>query len=361
MPFTFGPRLRAQRVAVSVNGHHFGAETLCGTTWLGVRISREGFDPAGELVVHLHCPDATAPAAIGAGQDDRPLGFELIETLILDTPRLAPFPGRIRGPLPIQIYTGSERDREIVHAVTALSPGDLALSFESLGMNCEFGLFQRECGVEPLGLLRFAGMSFRDLVQGLDSGFLGIEDRDTLNCRIEGAIPNWIIRSERYGLEYNTQHKASSTTDEAVIHEQMRTLPFRRSKLLDLLSTGEKLFVVLRPQGMTAAQALPLMSVLRSYGPNALLFVSEQTGHPAGTVRALARDLFCGSMDGVEKGAGVDDRPGRLTWLSDSALTAWMSVCANAYRLWREGGGGADMASQTAGQRPKRTRLRDHS
>jgi hypothetical protein len=62
---------------------------------------------------------------------------------------------------------------------------------------------------------------------------------------------------------------------------------------------------------MTKAKALPLLAVLRSYGPNALLFVSQQTGQPAGTVDALCHDLFCGSMDGVVKVADEAELVGR--------------------------------------------------
>jgi hypothetical protein len=358
MPFVSGPQLRTQRIEISVNGQLVGWERIGAPTWLGFRLPRGEFNRTSVFDIHLHCPDATTLASLGKGTGTRELGFMLSEALLLDIPQQAPFAPRGRGPLPLPIYTGSKHDLEIVRAVTALSPADLALSFEGIGTNCEFGLFQRECGVEPLGLLRFAGMSYPDLVGGLDSGFVGIEDRSTLTCRIEGAIPEWIIRSEPYGLEYHTQRRPSEVSVDAVLYEQCRTLPFRRSKLLDLLSTGEKLFVVMGPEGMTSAQALPLLSVLRSYGPNALLFVSGQTGYPAGTVRALARDLFCGSLDGVVKGAGDQDRPGRKTWLSDAALTAWMSVCAGAYRFWREEGGGGADARHLASDGRVRTRLR---
>ena len=91
--------------------------------------------------------------------------------------------------------------------------------------------------------------------------------------------------------------------------------------------------------------------------PDAATPASLGAGHPAGTVHALARDLFCGSMDNVEKGAEEGERPGRKTWLSDAALTAWMSVCANAYRLWREEGARSPSARSVPSQGGERTRL----
>jgi hypothetical protein len=344
MPFVRDPHLKSQRIEISVDGIVVGAEDLSVGTWLGFRLPREAFKQTGCLEVRLRCPDAAVPAAIGDSQDGRQLGFALKEALLLDMPSIARFARRSRAPLPIAHYAGAERERDIVRGVTGLSPEDLGLSFESLGTNCDFGLFQRRCGIEPIGLLRFAGISYLNLVHGLGVGFAGIEDREFLSCRIEGPRPEWIARSELFGLEYHTDRSPSDVTAEDVLREQTRTLPFRRSKLLDLLATGEKLFVVQWPHGLTEAQALPLLTVLRSYGPNALLFVCQQTGQPAGSVDALSHDLFRGSLDGVEKRADESERVGRVTWLSDAALTAWMSVCANAYRLWREegGGGGGD-------------------
>lgn len=49
--------------------------------------------------------------------------------------------------------------------------------FESLGDNCEFGLVQRIGGIEPLGLLRFAGFHIpveyrlNRLLDALERGF----------------------------------------------------------------------------------------------------------------------------------------------------------------------------------------------
>jgi tetratricopeptide (TPR) repeat protein len=47
---------------------------------------------------------------------------------------------------------------------------DLVMQFESLGgrgLGCEFGIFQRDCGAEPLGLLRWADMPYDMLLATL--------------------------------------------------------------------------------------------------------------------------------------------------------------------------------------------------
>jgi hypothetical protein len=149
-----------------------------------------------------------------------------------------------------------------------------------------------------------------------------------------------MLRCERFGVEFHTHRPSAEISADLLLAQQSRVLAFRQAKLHDLLRTGEKLFVVFRPQGMSAAHALPLITVLRSFGPNALLFVSEKTGLAAGSVQALAPGLFCGSVDGIPAHRDDHDALPNDTWLGDAAFTAWLSICANAYRLWRESGTG---------------------
>ena len=67
--------------------------------------------------------------------------------------------------------------------------------FESLGggsdtrggwaYGCEFGIFQRHRGVEPLGLLRWASIAIEDLTNGIAESFSGFDDVSTLNVTDE--------------------------------------------------------------------------------------------------------------------------------------------------------------------------------
>jgi len=52
----------------------------------------------------------------------------------------------------------------------------LLMRFEALGENCELGFVQRHFGAEPLGLLRWAGISNASLVTALDTAFAGVGD-----------------------------------------------------------------------------------------------------------------------------------------------------------------------------------------
>ncbi len=340
LPFVATPAPAAQRMEVFVNGCQVGAEALHGPACLGFRLPGAVFGDADHLIVKLLCPDATAPALVGHSTDARRLTFMFKDVTVRAVKPTAPFQRRRRPPAFASRFTDSEADRAIVRGLTGLSTGELALQFESLGINCLFGLFQRRCGVEPLGLLRFAGLHYPDLVDGTASGFEGIGDIGGLSCSTEGPQAEWALRCDRYGVEFHTHKPSADVLADQLLAQQSRVLTFREAKFRDLLKTGEKLFVVHRPQGMTVAHALPLIEALRGFGPNALLFASDNTGRPAGSVEIVAPDLFCGSTDGVHANRDHLDTLPNDTWLGDLAFTAWLSICANAYRMWRETGHG---------------------
>jgi hypothetical protein len=94
-PFKHPPSLRHQRLRVSVNGTVVGDRRLGGELawWLEVPASAA----AGKLHVRLHQPQATPPAALGAGQDDRLLGFRLSAAKLL---RMRSLPAPAHGVTP---------------------------------------------------------------------------------------------------------------------------------------------------------------------------------------------------------------------------------------------------------------------
>jgi hypothetical protein len=340
-PFVAEPRPVFQRLEVVVDGLKVGSEKLHGLTWVGFRLPRLSTKQSGCLTVKLVCPDAVSPASLRKDHDRRKLGFGLFEAIVRAVSPAIRWERKQRPPAPIIRYSGGVSDSDTVKGLTGLTVAELALRFESLGTNCEFGLFQRRCGVEPSGLLRYAGISYFDMVRGIVNGFAGIADVDSVSCQAGGPDDLWMVSASRYGLTYHTFRSRAEVSENRLLAEHRKVLHFRREKLKEIMATGEKLFVVMRPEGMSQAQAVPLITALRRFGPNTLLFIGEETGKPAGSVEALAPDLFCGSMDGVSKDIEVGDIPGNDTWLGDRAMTAWLSICANAYRLWRESGRGS--------------------
>ncbi len=329
-PFMLPPYLVRQRLAVLVNGTPVGEAVAQDESALAFRIPRALIGNAAKLEITLRCPDAVSPAGLRMNSDPRMLAFGVLEAMATWVPPEAPFYPRSMPPLSLDYAAETvERLEPRVRAITGLPLADLMLQFESLGHNCEFGLVQRRCGAEPLGLLRFMSISPGNLLQGLDFGFEGVDDPAMARIyRDPQGGAEWMIRLDRYDMHAHTFRNPAETDAETVRIEEMKKLVFKRRRFLEVLETGQKLFVYQRREHMTEAHALPVLNLLRSHGPNALLFVTADRSLPCGSVDRLAVDLYRGNIDRL---APTD----RATELH---LPAWISICANAYRLWREAG-----------------------
>jgi hypothetical protein len=88
--------------------------------------------------------------------------------------------------------TAVRKDAPKVPVVPRAEP---MLGFESLGDNCEFGLVQRLCGAEPLGLFRFHATILSNLVAPLREDLQGLFDSQDL---------------EVYGYPYDGQYACRS-------------------------------------------------------------------------------------------------------------------------------------------------------
>jgi hypothetical protein len=328
-PLVAPPVVPRQRLSVAVNGIVLGNETISGEGTLGYEVPKEALDGTGQLVVSLSHPDAFAPATLSPGGDTRVLGFALHDVLLLWVPPEPPCAYQRRPPLPV---TEAGSLEAAVRFCTALSVPDLMHNFESLGHNCEFGLMQRAAGAEPLGLLRFAGISMQHLLTGIDQAFEGIDDPAQLGVFTERARrgEEFIVHSRRYRINIHSTQNAGETTPEAVLAKFAPHLAYLRRQFQDVLETGSRIFVLQRPGTRTQSQVLPLLTMLRSQGPNILLYVTADRSVPTGTVVQERADLFHGYID---KFAELDrgDEPN---------LAAWISICANTYRMWRESGRG---------------------
>ena len=327
--FIHRPLVLHQRLLVTVNGVQVGEELIAAECALGLPLPREALDGHVALDITLHCPDATGPAALGVGADPRILGMAVHEISLAWVPKRPSIAQITLPPLP--------RDRplpELVRQVTGLGLADLGLRFESLGHDCEFGLAQRQMGTETLGLLRFAGLSPRNLMFALERGFAGIERPGNLTVftHDDGPAAEFMVRDAAYGMNMHT-HRHAHQTDAAsllpLMHQHFR---FLREKLFQDLADGQKISAFNFPGTRSANQMRPLLNLLRGYGPNVLLFVTDDGAEAPGTVRQLEIDLMQGWIGELGR-----ERAGlRLD------LHGWVSICANAYRLWRQAGHGAD-------------------
>jgi hypothetical protein len=107
-------------------------------------------------------------------------------------------------------------------------------------------------------------------------------------------------------------------------------LRFLTRKLIDDLEEGSKIFVFrLIDRDLTTQEIYDLHAAMRAYGNNTLLYVRyEDETHPNGTVEAVTPGLLVGYMDRFKQS--------RTKQLSSAPATAsWLTVCRNAYSLWR--------------------------
>ena len=332
-PLLLSPVLRKQRVVIRVNGEEVADETLFGECSLGLPVPTRATEGATVLDIDLECPTSVVPSSFGASLDDRQLGVAVREMLVFKTDKQASYVPRVRAPL----FVSPDGIERAVRGLTGLALPDLAARFESIGHNCEFGLVQRAMGAEGLGLLRMGGLPVRRLIEGLDLAFEGVDVPGNLVTYLSdpslSGDPNlreFMVRDIRYETNYHTNMTDRDVDADEVLRIFYRHLSFLRRKFVEDLESCHKIFVFQHPVIRSVAQVRPILNILRSYGKNTLLFATDNSGQPPGSVEQLDEDLFHGRMLRLP--------PGRDNLAFN--LPSWISICANTYRLWRESGRG---------------------
>lgn len=186
--------------------------------------------------------------------------------------------------------------------------------FESIGDNCEFGLVQRYCGVENLGLLRFSASHIDDLVHALDTDFELYGRGDDL--LVYPHVSNHLFcRSRRYVFEYNTGHPAGSDDPAAVLKRESRKVAYLKRRFLEDLRLGEKILVRKAGPDEGPDQSADLLRAVRRHGPCEVLTVKAAEGGPR------LRRHEGGWLEGrVERFAPYDQ-------VDAVDLTPWLDLC----------------------------------
>src|SRR5262249_24719043 len=149
---------------------------------------------------------------------------------------------------------------------------------ESLGENCELGFVQRHFGAEPLGLLRWAGISYGQLLDALDNDFAGVGTREYTMLKVNPANHEYYTEDTRYSSSIDTFIDARAEAHDAVFERLCRRLSYLRDKLLNDLQQPEKLFVMNTGGMLTEAEVRRLHAALRRHGPATLLYVRPHDG-----------------------------------------------------------------------------------
>ena len=307
--------LPAQRLRVVVNDVQIAEFTVgspcrraCLIPWAAVTLHGET-----SLRIAFHLPDAARPSDLGLGGDSRMLGLAFT-SVRLSPAREPAFPSLEPPPA----------DPALAARAQALPLHDLMLQFESLGQNCEFGLVQRQCGAEPLGLLRFSSTPLPFLLDALEARFEGMGRKETITARLSSNGREYMVEDGRFGFLYHAWVAAGEMTADEVALREARRVPFLVRKLLEDLETAEKIFVFKGMAAMPEEEVFPLAMAIRRYGPNTLLFVTlADAEHAGGTVEEHLPGFLIGYVD---RFAPADQA-------SDLELDQWVQVCREAYRL----------------------------
>jgi hypothetical protein len=311
--FTRPERLPAQRVGVLVNDVDLGEVSFDGAGVLEFKLSSTS--EAEGHVVRLRLPDAGKPCDVEPGNpDDRLLGIALRQVVI-----------KSRG-------DGSsvsmvETDRTQWPNLSDEAKAELMKRFESLGENCEFGLVQRRCGAEPLGLLRFSSAPLSKLLAALEARFEGMGTRDNIHVELASNEREYMIQDRAFGFYYHAWVNAGVMAPEKIQTREAARVPFLVRKLCEDLTEGSKIFVFHAMDDMSTASALKLAAAIRRYGPGTLLWVRlSDTAHPPGSTERIADGLIAGYVDRFAPGSNA----------YDLSLDCWVEVCRSASERARE-------------------------
>jgi hypothetical protein len=230
------------------------------------------------------------------------------------------------------------------NAVSVVDDGDLVLQFESIGDNCELGLVQRQAGVEPLGLLRFAGAPLRNLLRGLNARFANIADPKHIRINVEHG--EYMVKLTKYDFTYHAHVKVGSMEADALHQQQVRTVGYLTGKLIADLEDPTKILVFRQNEPLLASDLADLRIALSAYGPSIVLWVQEACpGHPPGSVEVADERMMVGY---VRRLAARETVP-------DLDFESWMQVLRRAHAIFIRSRDGRLV--RAAAEPPARTEL----
>ena len=216
-----------------------------------------------------------------------------------------------------------------VVAAHALDPKALAMCFESLGDNCEFGIFQRYHGAEPIGLYRWGAVAVPLLIEALYARFEGLGEPE--NTELTGQPGDeYTLRDRRHWLESHTFVPYNEEQFPRIFSRQTAAVQFLRERLLQDLEEPWKILVYKPRDGVIADhESYALRLAIESIGDAPLICVRVPDDEAAiGTVERISRGLYVGNIARVSPTARKDeiDFPG------------WLTLCRLALEAAREDG-----------------------
>jgi tetratricopeptide (TPR) repeat protein len=200
---------------------------------------------------------------------------------------------------------------------------DLMMRFESIGENCELGFVQRNFGAEPLGLFRWAGISFDALLEALESGLAGIGEAEHTELCVNAVVDEYFTRDRRYGMTMHTFISPDQTPPEVVLDKMCRRIDFLKRKMSETLRDRDKIFVFNARSALSDEDLYRLHSTLCVGGPKSLLYVAPDDRLSRGSVVELDARLWRGCLGRT----GFDGSGWSIEFES------WLSICRTVAEL----------------------------
>jgi tetratricopeptide (TPR) repeat protein len=209
-------------------------------------------------------------------------------------------------------------------AINASEPVKLVTRFESLGEDCEFGLFQREVGAEPLGLLRFAGTPPEHLISALECRLEGVGTKEHTVLLERGN--EYVASDTRFGMTMHTHINPATAEFNATYEMILKKLNYLKRQFLEDLEDGEKIFVYKDRWDRMVPRLRQFRRALSMYGPCKVLIVRLASGGWASGDIEVVDDLTI---------FGYIDRHGHDGVRWNVPVEGWLSLCRKAAEHWQ--------------------------
>jgi hypothetical protein len=182
-------------------------------------------------------------------------------------------------------------------STTELSDHDLLEKFQSIGLNCEFGVVQRRVGIEKLGLLKWCVSEPHMLINALKARFEGIGEPGNVVISAQGW--EYDIVDLKYGFRGHSLVGVDTILKAQFQGYMEKRLQFLRRKLIEDLESDDPIFVYKQngdPFDTNLIQEIT--DQISSYGSGLLLWVCEAgfTGKQAGTADLISSNLMQGHI-----------------------------------------------------------------
>ncbi len=293
------PFAAPRALAIEAGGITILDQLVTADTVLSLRIAGELVGPDRTLSLRLRHPRASRPCDLSASGDERFLAVFV---------RRAVLEAIDRGGAPPSPY--------------ALAPG-----FESLGVECDFGLYEGKIGHEPPSLFRYSSVALPALAAAIETRFDGFPQPLATEI-VVGRNGEYLIRDTALGLRGHTGARVSAempVDEAALLQRQLARLRFLKRLLNQRLDVDGTIFVYRSSQEVPLSAVLPLWQAIRRRGDNALLWVSDAgPERPCGTVELIEDGLLHGAIDPWTE----------RTQVLPQRVLAWSILCRRALRLW---------------------------